>query len=414
VTGLTETIKKQSKEDEDKKMRKSRFGFWSVVLWVVLALGAYSLILRFVKGLGASTNLSDEFPWGLWVGFKLFAVALAGGGFTLAAVVHIFNVKSYRPVLRPMILTAFLGYSAFICSLIIDLGRPYRVWHPMVMWNDHSVMFEIAWCVMFYTSVLALEFAPAVLERLQWRRANELLRGIMIPVVILGVVLSTLHQSSLGSLYLIVPGKLYPLWYSPLEPVFFFVSALCAGLAMTIFESWHSRKAFGKCLEQPLLNSLGRVLAVALSFYLTLRAIDMMHRGVFHLLALPRTETYLFLLEIALLLIPMFLLFQRSVHTHPTLLYFCSVLTLLGFITNRMNVAITGMEASSGTYYFPKWTELAITMSLVASAFAVFWLAVKYLPVFPAANENASLQAATVPVPPRDVATAIPELTHAR
>jgi len=390
-------------------MSRPRYGFWQVILWAVLCAGGYALILRFTRGLAASTNLSDEFPWGLWVGFKLFSVALAGGGFTLAAVVHIFNLKRYRPVLRPMILTAFLGYSMFICSLIIDLGRPYRVWHPVVMWNDHSVMFEIAWCVMLYTTVLILEFAPAVLERLGWQRALGCLRGVMIPVVILGVILSTLHQSSLGSLYLIVPGKLYPLWYSPLEPVFFFVSALCAGLAMTIFESWHSRKAFSKELDPSLLTGLGRVLAVALSFYLTLRFIDMAHRGVFHLLRLPRTETYLFLLEIALLLTPMLLLFRRRIHHDPTALYFCSVLTLLGFVTNRMNVAITGMEASSGAYYFPKWTELAITMSLVASAFAIFWLAVKYLPVFPPAR-----QACQAAQPERlAVPSAVPEFTHA-
>jgi Ni/Fe-hydrogenase subunit HybB-like protein len=393
-------------------MDKPRFGFWKTILWVVLLLGGYALLLRFTRGLGASTNLSDEFPWGLWVGFKLFSVALAGGGFTLAAVVHIFNLKRYRPVLRPMILTAFLGYSMFICSLIIDLGRPYRVWHPVVMWNDHSVMFEIAWCVMLYTTVLILEFAPAVLERLGWQKALGWLRGVMVPVVIMGVILSTLHQSSLGSLYLIVPGKLYPLWYSPLEPVFFFVSALCAGLAMTIFESWHSRKAFGKQLEQSLLTGLGRVLAVALSFYLTLRLIDLAHRSVFRLLLLPRTETYLFLLEIALLFIPMLLLFRRRIHHDPTALYFCSVLTLLGFVTNRMNVAITGMEASSGTYYFPKWTELAVTMSLVASAFAIFWLAVKYLPVFPAVQETRARQSAQA-VAPSAARPAVPELTHA-
>lgn len=392
-------------------MNKPRFGFWKVILWIALLAGGYALVLRFARGLGASTNLSDEFPWGLWVGFKLFAVALAGGGFTLAAVVHIFNLQRYRPVLRPMILTAFLGYSMFICSLIIDLGRPYRVWHPVVMWNDHSVMFEIAWCVMLYTTVLLMEFAPAVLERLGWKRALAWLRAVMVPVVILGVILSTLHQSSLGSLYLIVPGKLYPLWYSPLEPVFFFVSALCAGLAMTVFESWHSRKAFGKQLEPSLLIGLGRVLAVALSFYLSLRFVDMAHRGVFHLLLRPRTETYLFLLEIVLLFVPMLLLFRQRIHRNPTARYFCSVLTLLGFITNRMNVAITGMEASSGTHYFPKWTELAITMSLVASAFAIFWLAVKYLPVFPSAPEP---HAARAPIPAAPRALSTPELSHAR
>ena len=373
---------------------KPKLTFWKLVLTVIMLAGFYSLLLRFVRGLGASTNLSDAFPWGLWVGFKLFSVALAGGGFTLAAVVHIFNLRRYRPVLRPIILTAFLGYSMFIVSLIIDLGRPYRVWHPLVMWNDHSVMFEIAWCVMLYTTVLLLEFIPALFERLRWNRALSWVHAITIPVVIAGVILSTLHQSSLGSLYLIVPGKLYPLWYSPFEPVFFFLSALCAGMAMTIFASWHSSKAFGKQLELPLLTGLGRVLAVLLAFYVTVRALDLLHRDVFHLLQLPRTETYLFLLEAVLLIVPMVLLFFRRIHENLTPLYFCSVLTLLGIVANRMNVAVTGMEASSGTYYFPKWTELSITLTLVASAFALFALAVKYLPVFPAASSVAEPHAA--------------------
>lgn len=387
-------------------MEKPKEMLWKIVLWPVMVIGFYAMVMRFARGLGASTNLSDEFPWGLWVGFKLFAVCLAGGGFTLAAVVEIFNIKRYRPVLRPMILTAFLGYSMFICSLIIDLGRPYRVWHPIVMWNDHSVMFEIAWCVMLYTTVLILEFSPVVLERLGWHRALGWVRIVMIPLVIMGVILSTLHQSSLGSLYLIVPGKLYPLWYSPLEPVFFFISALCAGLAMTIFESWHSSKAFGKQLELSLLTGLGRVLAVLLSFYLSLRAVDLVHREVLHLLVLPRSETYLFALEIGLLGMPMVLLFRRRIHCSPAGLYLCSVLTLLGFVTNRMNVAITGMEASSGVHYFPKWSEFAITFSLVASAFTIFWLAVKYLPVFPLAEKAAGVQ-----VPVRKP-LAKPELAH--
>jgi Ni/Fe-hydrogenase subunit HybB-like protein len=205
---------------------------------------------------------------------------------------------------------------------------------------------------------------------------------IMIPLVIAGVILSTLHQSSLGSLYLIVPGKLYPLWYSSLEPVFFFISALCAGLAMTIFESWHADKAFHQRLALPLLTGLGRVLAVLLAFYLTLRAVDLARGGAFHLLLQRRSETYLFGLEISLLAVPMLLLFRRRIHTDRTWLYFCSVLTLLGFVTNRMNVAITGMLASSGQSYFPKWTELSITLAIIASGFLVFALAVKYLPVF--------------------------------
>lgn len=364
-------------------MKTPKITFWKTILVIILIPGLYSLIYRLTHGLGLSTNLTDEFPWGLWVGFKLFSVALAGGGFTLAAVVYIFNLERYRPVLRAMILTAFLGYSMFIASLILDLGRPYRIWHPLVMWNHHSVMFEIAWCVMLYTTVLFLEFLPVVLERFGLHRQLKWMHTIMIPLVIAGVVLSTLHQSSLGSLYLIVPGKLYPLWYSSLEPVFFFISAICAGLAMTIFESWHADKAFHQRLQLSLLTGVGRVLAVVLSFYLSLRLVDLLRRHALPLLFQPRSETYLFWLEIILLLVPMFLLFRRNIHTSRNWLYFCSVLTLLGFVANRMNVAITGMLGASGSNYFPKWTEISITLAIIAMGFLVFALAVKYLPIFP-------------------------------
>jgi Ni/Fe-hydrogenase subunit HybB-like protein len=387
-------------------MPKFKLTFWKTVLIVILIPGVYSLIYRLTHGLGQSTNLTDDFPWGLWVGFKLFSVALAGGGFTLAAVVYIFNLKRYRPLLRAMILTAFLGYSMFIASLILDLGRPLRIWHPIIMWNHHSVMFEIAWCVMLYTTVLLLEFLPVVLERLGWKRQLAWMHTIMIPLVIAGVILSTLHQSSLGSLYLIVPGKLYPLWYSSLEPVFFFISAICAGLAMTIFESWHADKSFQQRVELPLLTGLGRVLAVVLSFYLSLRAVDLARRQAFHLLLQRRPETYLFALEMFLLLVPMFLLFRCRVHTNRTALYFCSVLTLLGIVANRMNVAITGMLASSDNKYFPKWTEISITLAIIASGFLVFALAVKYLPIFGSMPSRQPVEE------PETARGKLPELSH--
>jgi Ni/Fe-hydrogenase subunit HybB-like protein len=364
-------------------MQKPKLGFWKATAWVVAVPAVAGLILRLTGGLGASTNLSDDFPWGLWIGFKLFAVALAGGGFTLAAVVYIFNIERYRPVLRPMILTALLGYSMFVVSLVIDLGRPYRIWHPIVMWNDRSVMFEIAWCVMLYTTVLSLEFLPVVLERLQWKRQLRWMHAVMVPLVVAGVILSTLHQSSLGSLYLIVPDKLYPLWYSPMQPVFFFVSSIAAGLAMVIFEAWHANNAFHKLFPMHLLAGLARVQAVILAFYLSLRVGDLLKRNAMHFLLVRRPETYLFMMEMGLLTVPMLLLFRRRILASRTALYLCSVVTLLGIITNRMNVAITGMEASAGVHYFPKWSELTITLGLIAAAFTIFWYAAKYLPVFP-------------------------------
>ncbi|MGB9335459.1 MAG: Ni/Fe-hydrogenase cytochrome b subunit [Candidatus Acidiferrales bacterium] len=363
--------------------RFPRLTFWQLVFFVVMAGGLYASYVRVMHGLGGATHLSDQFPWGLWIGFDvLCGVGLAAGGFTLAATVHIFNIERYKPILRPAILTAFLGYLLVILALMFDLGRPYRIWHPLVMWNPHSVMFEVGWCVTLYTTVLALEFAPVVLERFHLVRALKAMRIVLIPLVILGVILSTLHQSSLGSLYLIVPEKLYPLWYTSLLPVFFFISALCAGLAMTIFESWQSSRAFGKHLELPLISSMGRLLAVLLSVYMTARFLDLLHRGVLPLLARRRPETYLFLLETALFVVPMFLLFRRKVYSNASALYGCAVMVLLGFVANRLNVSVTGVEAGSGVSYFPKWTEIAVTLFIVALGFAIFRFAVKYLPIF--------------------------------
>jgi len=355
--------------------------FWRGVFVILMVAGAYATWLRIMYGLGGATNLTDQFPWGIWIGFDvLCGVGLAAGGFTLAATVHIFNIERYKPIVRPAILTAFLGYLLVIVALMFDLGRPYNIWKPLVMWNPHSVMFEVGWCVMLYTTVLSLEFAPAVLERLKWKRTLGWLRKVTIPIIILGVLLSTLHQSSLGSLYLIVPHKLYPLWYSPMLPVFFFVSAVAVGLAMTIFESWHSARAFGQELEFSLLIGLSRVLAVVLALFLTMRTLDLLHRDAIQLAFKPRTETYLFWLEIALMAIPMLLLFRGKLG--PRSLYGCALMVIFGFITNRLNVSVTGMEAGSGTTYVPKWSEIAVTLAIIAVGFAIFRLAARQLPIF--------------------------------
>jgi Ni/Fe-hydrogenase subunit HybB-like protein len=376
------------------ELKRPRITFWRAVFWLLMAGGAYATYLRFMYGLGGSTNLTDQFPWGLWIGFDvLCGVGLAAGGFTLAATVHIFNIKKYEPIVRPAILTAFLGYMLVVVALVFDLGRPYRVWHPMVMWNPHSVMFEVGWCVALYTTVLFLEFSPVVLERFRLHAALRWIRAVMIPIVIAGVILSTLHQSSLGTLYLIMPTKLHPLWYSPLLPVLFFVSAIAVGLAMTIFESWHSAKAFGRKLEAPLLMGLGRTLAVALLVYLALRFWDMARRGVLVHLREPRIETYMFVLEICLLVLPMLLLFRAHVRRNPVALYGCSVLAVLGFITNRLNVSLTGMEAGSGVNYMPKWTEAVVTFAIIAAGFALFRLAAKHLPIFEEEEVSAEVSA---------------------
>lgn len=365
-----------------------RVPVWKWVFIALMAAGAYATYLRAFHGLGAVTHLSDQFPWGIWVAFDvLCGVGLAAGGFTLVAVVHIFNIEKYRPILRPAILTAFLGYLLVVLALMFDLGRPDRIWHALVMWNPRSVMFEVAWCVMLYTTVLFLEFLPVVLEKFNLQAPLKLLHAISVPLIIAGIVLSTLHQSSLGTLYLIVPHKLDPLWYSPLLPLFFFLSAICVGLAMTIFESWHSSRAFGRQLEVSLLGGMSRVLAVLLSVYLVLRFMDLSRRGAIGRIWEPRIESYLFLLEVALMALPALLIFRG--HTRrPAVLYAAAVMAVFGFVTNRLNVAVTGMERASGVVYIPKWTELAVTLAIIALGFAIFRLAVQYLPIFEEAHED--------------------------
>ncbi|MGB9106325.1 MAG: Ni/Fe-hydrogenase cytochrome b subunit [Terriglobales bacterium] len=378
--------------------------FWKLVLYFALAAGAYATVYRFVLGLGPSTHLSDQFPWGIWIGFDvLCGVMLAAGGFTLTGAVYIFNIKRLQPIVRPTVLTAFLGYVLVSVALMVDLGRPYNIWHPLIMWNPHSVMFEVGWCVMLYTTVLALEFSPIVLERFNLWKPIRYIRKALIPIMIMGVILSTLHQSSLGSVYLIVPTKLHPFWYTPLLPAFFFLSAVAVGLAMTIFESSMSARHFGRQLELHILKDLGRALMVVLIVYSVLRVEDLIHRGVLKQVLVAGYERNLFLLEIALaLVIPIVLLSFRKVRETPGGLYLASVSTLLGFVTNRLNVAVTGMEASAGVRYIPKWTEIAVTAAIVGAGFAIFGVAAKYLPIFP--EEHA---AEPLPVEPRAAAPVV-------
>ncbi|MBI3950454.1 MAG: Ni/Fe-hydrogenase cytochrome b subunit [Acidobacteria bacterium] len=368
------------------KLNIPKLTFWRGVLFIILASGLYSTFVRFSGGLGASTALSDRFPWGLWIGFDvLCGVALAAGGFTISAVVYIFHIERFKPIIRPTILTAFLGYSLVVVALMFDLGKPYNIWHPIIMWNPHSVMFEVAWCVMLYTTVLALEFSPMLFERLRMEKAVKTIHALTIPLVILGVILSMLHQSSLGSLFLIVPHKLHPLWYSPLLPVFFFISAVALGCAMTILESFLSFRVFRKRLELDLLADLGKVIVVVLAVYLVLKIQDLTGKGALGLAFESSYAGRMFLAEMLLgIITPIIMLAIPRIRTNDFGLFVSALMVVLGFIMNRLNVSITGIEAYSGVSYFPSWTEVSVTIMIVALGFVLFGLAVKYLPVFPA------------------------------
>jgi Ni/Fe-hydrogenase subunit HybB-like protein len=308
---------------------------------------------------------------------------LAAGAFIVTGAVYLLNIERLHVIARPAVLTAFLGYCLFIVGLLFDLGRPWFIWHQLIYMNPHSVMFEVGFCVMFYTTVLAFEISTAVLERFNLATPLKWIKACMIPLVILGILLSTLHQSSLGSLYLIIPTKLHPFWYSPALPFFFFISAVAVGLAMTIFESSLSSRVFGRQLELRVIVELGGALYVTLWVYALLRFEDYFHRGQLASILHPSYEAYFLWLELLLaLVIPLTILSFRKARMSADWLYLASCITLLGFITNRLNVSLTGLETWAGHHYIPKWTEASITAMIIAMGFFVFAMAVRYLPIF--------------------------------
>ena len=364
--------------------------FWKITSVIIVIVGLFSTYFRFTQGLGATTNLQDTVPWGLWIGFDFIGVGLAAAGFTIAATVHIFNMHKYEPLVRPAILTAFLGYSIVVCLLIVDLGRPEHFYHPLYMWNIHSVMFEITWCLICYSTVLLIEFAPVILEKFNLKAPIKILRMISIPVVIVGVLFSTLHQSSFGSLYLIVPGKLHPLWYSSLLPVHFYISCIAAGLSMIIFESYLVARGLTKedgfqntGLKMDILSGAAFAVLIALIASLLLKIYDFIDDGKLYLWTVPSMETYLFYLEILLgTIAPIYLLSQKKFREDKKWLYIISICVISGLILNRINVSITGLVASSGVNYFPSFDEISITLMLIVLAIFAFRLVAKNFAVF--------------------------------
>jgi Ni/Fe-hydrogenase subunit HybB-like protein len=361
-----------------------RVGIWPVIGTIFIILGLVAGVRRFALGLGASTNLTDQTPWGLWVGFDLLCgVGLAAGGFTVSALAYIFRKPEFKAVARPAILTAFIGYLLVVGGLIFDLGHPWRIWHPLVMWNHHSVMFEISWCVMLYTTVLFLEVLAMVSERLSWKRATSALHHLTFPLTLASVLLSMLHQSSLGSLFLLVPGRLHELWYSPLLPLFFFSSAVGVGAAMSIVESDLSARSFGRSLPARSVEALAKVAAGVLSFYVVLRLGDLAVRGAWvHILDFDRASWF-FLFEIVIgFILPIGLLVNPRCRRNRQWLQLAARLAVMGFVVNRLDIAVTGFEVVSGYTYVPSWEELSVTLMLVSIGVFAFHFAGKHLPVF--------------------------------
>jgi formate dehydrogenase iron-sulfur subunit len=408
----------------------------TAVLLLLMAAGAVAAIYRFARGLGAATNLSDQYPWGLWIGVDVFSgVALAAGSFTMAAIVYIFSSEKYHVFIRPALLTGMLGYMFVSLALLVDIAQPLHFWHPAIMWPEHSVMFEVTWCVVFYLTVLVLEFTPVVFERLGWTGAHELWRkltpafsiaalaffvgvislswtwaivtlvfftvlavvlsgvapargGVPVLLIIAGVVFSTMHQSSLGAVFLLMPDKLHPLWWTPSLPINFFLSAVAVGFAIVIFEATLSAKGFGRSIEKEALAGMGRFLAYALWIYIAFRTIDLAVRG--HLVGVfDGGKADLFVVEVVFgVVLPAAMLTSAKVRRSTGGLFVAATLAVLGVVFNRVNVVWLGMTLPGEGTYVPSVLEILITVSIIAAIVFFFALAVRTLPVFPLHEEE--------------------------
>ncbi|HZQ68314.1 MAG TPA: NrfD/PsrC family molybdoenzyme membrane anchor subunit [Terriglobales bacterium] len=362
---------------------------WRVIVGIIFAAGLYATFARFAFGFARSTNLTDPQPWGLWVGLgTLCGVGLSAGGFAIAATVYLLGFERYRPVLRAAVLISFLGYLSVMIGMIYELGLPWRIWHPIVMWNRHSVLFEVSWCVMLYSTVLALEFSPALVEKIPWKAFRDFYlhfqHKILIALVLVGTLLSSMHQSFLGGLYLITKGKLSPLWYSPYLTTEFYLSAIPAGLAVTIIALYLSKRSLNANIDFTILSDVSRVIGPLVGLWGLFRFVDLITHDAAPYMFRWNEESLSFWLEIALFVVaPIVLLSQEKIRNNPQMLYWSCAVVVMGFMANRLNVSITGLQASSGVYYIPKWTEFACTLATLTAAVLAFRYAVLYLDILP-------------------------------
>lgn len=370
------------------------FTLFNITAGIIIIIGLFITFRRFTGGLGAVTNLSDNTPWGIWIGFDLMCgVALAAGGYVTSAAVYLFGMKKYHSAIRPAILTAFLGYSTVLVALIYDVGRPVRLalaYPFVVQQGTTSLLFEVGLCVALYLTVLFLEFTPIPLEWLGLKKIRAIAVKFTLVLTILGVILSTLHQSSLGALFLIAPSKLHPLWYSQYIAVFFFISSIAAGLSMVIFEGMLSHKRFHKKMDETYLKEnkdivlgFGKAASWVLAGYFTIKLIGISAANNWHYLLTP--YGYLFLFELlGFVALPCFLFAVGSRDKNLQLIKISAILTVIGIIINRLNVSVIAFNwhLPLSERYFPSWHEIGLSIFMVTGIILAFRFIVNQMPVF--------------------------------
>jgi Ni/Fe-hydrogenase subunit HybB-like protein len=393
VYAVTGAIKKQSTWKfllSELKPKGKLLTPFNIISVPVILTGLVLIVIRFWKGIGSITNLTQEVPWGLWIGFDVVTgVAFAGGAYVITFMVYILNIKKYHSIVRVTVLNGFLAYVFYAGALLLDLGRPWNVVNPIIgnSFGTSSVLFLVAWHFLLYMIAELIEFSPAIAEWIGARRAQRILTGMSLGAVIFGITLSTLHQSGLGALFLMAKDKIHPLWYSEFIPIMFFVSSIFAGLSMVIFEGSISQKVFFDQISEKnhkdhnnILHSLSKVCAVTMFAYFTLNVLVFVHEKRWGLLNSPMGYWYLTEM-IGFVLMPMILFFLSYRRQNIMLIKIASVITMIGIIINRLNISVIGFKWDAVNHYYPSWMEITVTLAVIFTELWIFRWVIRRMPV---------------------------------
>jgi len=363
---------------------------FNIISLPVMLLGLGIIVIRFWKGLGSVTNLSQEVPWGLWIGFDVVTgVAFAGGAYVLTFMVYILNIQKYHSIVRVTVLNGFLAYLFYAGALLLDLGRPWNVINPIIGNNFgvSSVLFLVAWHFLLYMIAQLIEFSPAIAEWLGAKRARKILSGMTVAAVIFGITLSTLHQSGLGALYLMAKDKIHPLWYTEFIPILFFVSSIFAGLSMVIFEGSITHKVFSDQISEKhqkghdnIIIGLSKICTVAMFAYFFLQIVAFVHGKRWEYLDGPLGKWYLTEM-FGFVILPMLLFYYSYNRNNVTIARIAAIVTMIGIIINRLNVTVIGFRWDEAVRYFPSWMEYVVTLTVIFTEIWIFRWVINRMPV---------------------------------
>ncbi len=376
---------------EELKPKGPVFTWFNIISVPVITAGIVIIVLRFIHGLGYVSNIDQEVPWGLWKGFNVVTgVAFAGGAYVLTFIVYILNVDKFKSIVRVTVLNGFLAYLFYAGALVLDLGRPLKIINPIIgnSFGANSVLFLIAWHFLLYMIAQLIEFSPAIAEWLGAKRARKILSGMTLGAVIMGITLSTLHQSGLGALFLMASEKIHPLWYNEFIPILFLVSSVFAGLSMVIFEGSVSKRVFAdkiseknKIGQKGIIHTFSQICAFAMFAYFFMHIIVFVHGKNWAYLN-SRMGVWYLVEMIGFVLVPMVMFFISYRRVNITLAKVAAIVTMLGIVINRLNVSIIAFRWDAAEPYYPTWMEVVVTFTIIFIEVWVFRWVVRRMPVY--------------------------------